>query len=550
MIRVLIYFAVIAALALGAGWLIDRPGSLTMEWLGWHIETSVPVALAAVVILAMLVLILWSVLRGLFDLPDAVAHFMRGRRRKKGMQALARGLVAVGVGDARGARRSANEARRLVGDEPLTLLLRAQAAQLSADPGAAEDSFRAMLQQPETRALGHRGLFVEARRRGDRDAARRHADEAMRSDPSVPWAGPALLDLQVADGEWDAALATLEKNSANKIVDKPTARRERAVLLTAKALEVLDNDREAARGLATEAAKLAPGLVPAAALAGRLLGDAGEFRRASKVLETAWRAGPHPDIAEAYVHMRAGDAALDRLKRARSLAEKVSGNPEGALVRARAALDAREFAEARTALAPLIAERPSRRVCLLMAELEDSENHDRGRARAWLARAVAAPRDPAWVADGVISDVWQPASPVTGRLDAFVWMVPQENLAAPDSRLLDAEMVGDSEVEPVPPPLVVEHAPDLVEDLEPASADTFPVEPGPVEDLVVEPVKEPEPAEAEVPAPARPAPTPRPAPRPAPELVLPLARAPDDPGPDALDDEDAPRAAPAVPGGP
>jgi HemY protein len=46
--------------------------------------------------------------------------------------------------------------------------------------------------------------------------------------------------------------------------------------------------------------------------------------------------------------------------------------------------------------------------------------------REWLARGSRAPRDPAWIADGVISRSWAPASPVTGKLDAFVWTTPPE----------------------------------------------------------------------------------------------------------------------------
>ena len=36
-----------------------------------------------------------------------------------------------------------------------------------------------------------------------------------------------------------------------------------------------------------------------------------------------------------------------------------------------------------------------------MAQIEEGQNLDQGRARQWLARAVSAPRDPIWVADGV-----------------------------------------------------------------------------------------------------------------------------------------------------
>ena len=44
------------------------------------------------------------------------------------------------------------------------------------------------------------------------------------------------------------------------------------------------------------------------------------------------------------------------------------------------------------------------------------------------SKAVRAPRDPAWVADGVVSEQWAPVSPVTGRLDAFEWRAPVERL--------------------------------------------------------------------------------------------------------------------------
>ncbi|CAN0500953.1 unnamed protein product, partial [Discosporangium mesarthrocarpum] len=81
------------------------------------------------------------------------------------------------------------------------------------------------------------------------------------------------------------------------------------------------------------------------------------------------------------------------------------------------------------ALAAFTEDRPPVRVCELMAEIEQGEFGDRGRAREWLARAVRAPRDPAWVADGQVSKVWLPVSPVTGELDAFAWTVPLDALA-------------------------------------------------------------------------------------------------------------------------
>jgi HemY protein len=162
--------------------------------------------------------------------------------------------------------------------------------------------------------------------------------------------------------------------------------------------------------------------VPAAALAGRLLGEAGERRKASRIIERAWRVNPHPDLAAAYAALRPGDSARQRLSRVEALAAKGPADAEAALAVARAALDAQEFPVARSALAPYTAS-PRKRIAALMAELEMAQG-DEGRAREWMARALNARRDPAWTADAFVSDHWLPISPVSGRLDAFEWKDP------------------------------------------------------------------------------------------------------------------------------
>src|SRR6185437_3922775 len=69
---------------------------------------------------------------------------------------------------------------------------------------------------------------------------------------------------------------------------------------------------------------------------------------------------------------------------------------------------------------------------MLMAEIERTEHGDSGKARTWTLRAVRARHDPAWTADGYVSDRWRPVSPVTGRLDAFQWQTPVASLPSAD----------------------------------------------------------------------------------------------------------------------
>ena len=427
MIRVVLYFVVVGLLAFAAAWFADRPGDVVIVWQERRIETSVMMLVVAIAIVAVLTTMLWSFIRAILRTPRALRMRAQARRGARGFAAVSQGLVAIGSGDARAARKFADEASRFAPNEPLTLLLNAQASQLAGDRETAAETFQAMAARDDTRLLGLHGLFIEAQRREDAGAARLYAEEAAKSVRAPAWAGLAVFEARCRAGDWTGALDRLEHNMKSGLVDREGYRRQRAVLLTARALAAEESDPAAARTLAIDAVKLAPTLIPAAALAGRLMGEAGDLRRAGRVVETAWKANPHPDLADTYAHLRPGDSARDRLARVQALAQMSSGHVEGALAVARAALDAQEFASARTALAPLLV-MPTQRVAMLMAELEETEHGDEGRAREWMTRAVHARRDPAWTADGLISDRWMPVSPVTGRLDAFQWKDPLAEL--------------------------------------------------------------------------------------------------------------------------
>ncbi|MDO8534544.1 MAG: heme biosynthesis HemY N-terminal domain-containing protein [Xanthobacteraceae bacterium] len=430
MIRIVLFLVGTAVIALGAAWIADRPGEIVMTWQGWRISTTVTVAAAALLAAVVFAVTVWSLIRFVLRSPHRVAALIRERRKLRGWRTISRGLIAVGTGNVMLAKRSAGEARKLLGPEPLTLLLSAQAAQLGGETKTAEAEFRIMLDHKETRPLGLRGLYIEARRRSDAASALAFAEQAMRADPALTWAGEALIEFQCRAGDWIGALQVLERQIAAKAIGKAAGKRRRAVLIAAQALALEETDPGRARELATEAARLAPDLVPAAALAGRLHGAAGKLRKAARMIEKAWAVSPHPELAEVYAELRPGDTARDRLKRVKALVERTPGHIESLLAVARAALDAHDFGQARDRLAPLLGE-PTQRACLLMAEIEATEHGDHGKAREWTARAVRARRDPAWVADGYVAERWLPASPLSGKLDAFGWSVPPSVVAGP-----------------------------------------------------------------------------------------------------------------------
>ncbi len=544
MYRIILYLVLIALAAAGAAWLVDQGGDVAVNWGGWRIQASVPVFALALGITIVAVMLVWAILRGLWRAPGRLKHRRRERRQARGRHAITQGLLAIGHGDSAAARRHADVARRDAGHDPLALLLHAQSAQMNGDREGAQRAFHAMAEREDTRLLGLRGLFIEAQRADDPVGAVTIAEEALKLAPASTWASHALLGFRCAKGDWSGALSILDNNLASGLIDKAVYRRQRGVLLTARALELEKVDRDKSRESAMEAIKLAPTLVPAAVLASKYQSEAHQIRRSMRIVETAWLAQPHPDLADAYAHVKLGDSARQRLVRIETLAAKAPGHIEGALAIARAAIDAAEYERARAALARFIAV-PTQRVALLMAEIERTEHGDSGRARAWTLRAVRAAHDPVWTADGYVSDRWRPVSPVTGRLDAFQWQtplaaLPSDSSAAIEAFALEEEMLAPPRrVEPPKPPVAEVTAEEV-----PAAQDNSPTSVTTAEPAAsVEPEPEPEPAPPPPPAePVAPAPAPlfrarQDIPKTIrPPQVIPIVRAPDDPG---IDDDPA-----------
>lgn len=550
MLRIVLFLVLIALAGAGAAWVADQPGDVVLTWGGFRASPSIPVFVLCLGIFAVLIVLLWSILTVIWRMPGRMRRRRHDKRHARGRHAITHGLLAIGHGDTALARRHAEAARRHAPDDPLALLLHAQSAQLDGNRDEAQRAFRAMAEREDTRLLGLRGLFIEAQRADDAVGAVMIAEEAIKLSPSSTWASHAVLGFRCARGDWGGALAILDSNLSAGLIDKQGYRRQRGVLLTARALELEKMDRDVARESVMEAVKLAPTLVPAAVLAAKFESEAHQVRRAMKLVETAWLANPHPDLADAYAHVKLGDAARQRLQRVETLAAKTpadkAGHVEGQLAIARAAIDASEFARAREVLAPYVND-PTQRVALLMAELERTEHGDGGRARAWTLRAVRARHDPAWTADGYVSDRWRPVSPVTGRLDAFQWQTPVASLPSGKGATIESSAFEEAMLAAPPPKRV-----------------TVAREP-PAEPAVIAPVQTPAPAPAaqdnarpaakEEPA-AAPAEPVKPAPEAAEsspvaatpvfrtradlgkptqapiQAVIPIVRAPDDPGVD------------------
>jgi HemY protein len=431
MIRSIWFLILIALISMIAAILTDNPGAVSLNWLGYKVDTSVGVLFSAVLIISIFLTVVYRIWFLIRNAPKRVSKAHLDWRRNRGYKALTQGMVAVAAGDAQEARRQARKAENFLADPPLTMLLSAQAAQLSGDKKAAGKFFEKMSERKDTKYLGIHGMLNQAIQDGDKDVALELAEQANDLHPKTDKVSKALFELQVQSSNWEGAEETIRKAVKDKYLNIEVGRRRRAAIFYQRSTEAEATGKLTdALAFAKKANNLTPGFVPAAVRIARLLQGSGKRRKAVSIIEEIWVTNPHPLLIDVIGELSSGVGAQEKMRTVEQLASYNKDHLESHLAIAKFALVAEMWHEARehlvAASSNLQDEALPARVCRYMAELEEGENHDLEGSREWLKKAAVAEPDSAWNCNhcGQVVADWGPLCKHCETFDSLEWRTP------------------------------------------------------------------------------------------------------------------------------
>ncbi|MEP2717497.1 heme biosynthesis HemY N-terminal domain-containing protein [Pseudophaeobacter sp.] len=433
--KILVFVALVALLAFGAGILMETAGGVQITVAGVEYTLG---ALQSVMALGLLVVAVWVFLK-LLTLLVATLKFLNGDetamsryfdkgREQKGYQALSDGMMALASGEGRLALTKASKAARYLDKPELTDLLTAQAAEMAGDTHKAAEAYKRLLANQNTRFVGVRGIMKQKLSEGDSDTALKLAEKALALRPKHEEVQDTLLQLQAQAEDWAGARKTLSAKLKSGTLPRDVFKRRDAVLALSASRGIADEDATLEqREQAIEANRLSPDLVPAATLAARAYLEQGKKRNAIKVVKKAWEAQPHPDLAHVFAEVEPEETPAQRVKRFDQLARMKPHHDETRLVMAELHIVAEDFPEARRALGDLVERAPDARALTLMAAIEKGEGADNAVTQAWLARALNAPRGPQWLCSNCnhIHADWAPVCEHCSSFDTLSWQRPE-----------------------------------------------------------------------------------------------------------------------------
>lgn len=440
LLKIFIFILIVVGAVFGISYLLEMENLATVIVAGReHVVTPLLAVVAAVVlllavwILFKLVGLIVATLKFLNGDETAMSRYFDRRSERKGYEALGDGMMALAAGEGRLAIRKAERAGKYLGRPELTNLVVAQGAQLVGDTALATKTFKAMVTDDRTRFVGVRGLLQQRLDAGDTDTALKLAEKALVLRPNNADVQTTLISLQSRNEDWQGARDTLATALKTGNLPRDVHRRRDAVLALAHARDAMAEGQvvTATRDVA-EANKLAPGLVPAAVMSARIDVEAGRKRQAVKTIRKAWDQAPHPDLAAAFALIEPDETPALRLRRFRPLFGKHPDHPEVKMLEAELHIANEDFPAARKALGDLAETDPTARSLTIMAAVERGEGAADRVVRAWLARAVTAPRGNQWKCSscGHVHEEWTPVCRNCESFDTLEWAQPRQSEAS------------------------------------------------------------------------------------------------------------------------
>ncbi len=434
LIKIVVFVSVVAALAWGAGYLLESQGGIQLTVMGTEYSFGPFQSVIGVVILMLAV---WLLLK-IVALLIAVWHFLNGdetalsryfdrNRERKGFEALSEGLMALASGEGKVAMAKAAKADKYLNKPALTNLLTAQAAELAGDRHKAEETYKKLVADEATRFVGVRGIMKQKLAEGDTETALKLAEKAFALKPKHVETGDILLRLQAEKEDWAGARKTLSAKLKNGQLPRDVHKRRDAVLALSEARDVFaeGNDIEA-REEAIEANRLSPDLIPAAVMAAQGYIEQKKPRYASRLLIKAWSVHPHPDLAAAFAAIEPNEKPAARIKRFGALTKSKPDHPETMMLQSELHIANEDFPAARRALGKLAEEDPTARSVTLMAAIERGEGASDTVVKGWLARALTVSRGPQWICENCqhIHANWKPICENCKSFDTLAWKAP------------------------------------------------------------------------------------------------------------------------------
>ena len=345
LLRIVLIFGVIL-------WLTQNPGTLTLSWMGYEIETTVSFVLFLLFTLFLLAAVISSGWQGLVWIFKRIlnvgSHFKQDPN-----SVLAQAFSAIEFGNIKEAQQLAKEAMNLNADSALPAIALLKASQILHDKKTENLAISHLKKFEEFTAMAWYDEIEAALKSKRLDLAKKLISSAAKSHAEQGWFLKQALKVSIATSEWEEALDLLKKSHKKGSFTQDESGQIYGFLWHKMSLAPSISEAEKLSRM-EKSYKYDPHFLENLLSFAQVLSTKKDKRAAQTLLETAWIDRPSWPIAELYCELLAtGTQPLAKAHQARQLYDLLPDHPVSQLILITYFIQAKLWGEAKRVLALL-----------------------------------------------------------------------------------------------------------------------------------------------------------------------------------------------------
>lgn len=453
-----------------AMWMSDKASVVTVDWRGMVSRFSIPEAMLLVLVFVAVVDFLNRIFRKLLraQVKEAYGYNAGTPREDASIDVLAskisekivigrhefdeamllvlKSMTAVTAGDMKEARENLKALKKIIGNDPIIDLLKMKIYKGEKNFDKMEKLSAKIMKNESVQIVGMKAAVEAQMQKKEFTEALATANKAFELRQDLYWVIESAFELRARAKDWDGAMQVLDSGLKKKIIPADKYKRLKAIVLYEMAREAQEKSDEVNFfRLCSQSIAADETLVPAAiAMARYYMANDNQFRKAAKVLSTAWVKNPVDEIAYEYLKLYPKDDITARIQRMESFALTNAIRPSlNNMILAELASEAGLWGKARAEIEQFLINNPAtKKLAKMIAKFERYSNNDKDAAKEWEAKAESCAEDSQWVCEecGCSSDHWLSVCPNCNAFGANKWHLyvekaenePVEEVAADD----------------------------------------------------------------------------------------------------------------------
>ena len=324
--------------------------------------------------------------------------FLKNKYSKiqKGYQHFMEGMISIANKDHLNASKSLKKMSNYFKEEPsLSLLLKSEVYKIEKRLPELIDVYETMIKSNKTEALGYRGLMEQNLNNGDYHHAFLYGEKLFNINPKIEKLYETLIYICAKTKNWNQLILISDKAYYRKIISKKDLYENKSIGYYEIAQIKFQSDPKEATKNITKALEYKKNFPPYIKLHLEIISSMNNLSLLKRMIKKYWTQSP-TNIIRSIITKIISENDLGNLTFVNQIINNNSNDEESKKMLIFFAIKNQDWDIARSKISGLIGAKPSREICLFMADIELGENNDKQKSDSWILRSEGSTEPNIW----------------------------------------------------------------------------------------------------------------------------------------------------------